>query len=62
MDERVKKWREKHPKCIYCRYCKTRSYGLEQIIIDKCIAKNKIIMFDSIPRWFCKLYEVEDYK
>lgn len=60
MDKEVYNWRKKHPKCIYCIYCRTRRFGIEQIVADECVAKDTIILFSSIPRWFCKLYKVRE--
>lgn len=60
MDDEVKKWREKHPKCIYCKYYRARRVGIEETIIEECVAKDKIITSSSIPRWFCKLYQVKE--
>ncbi len=60
MSDKIKKWREKHPKCIYCKYYRARRVGLEEVLIEECIAKSKMITFDSFPRWFCKLYSVKE--
>ena len=33
---------------------------MEEVIIEECAAKDKMITFNSIPRWFCKLYKVKE--
>ena len=59
-DREVYNWRKKHPKCIYCKYYSARRVGIEEVIIEECAAKDKMITFNSIPRWFCKLYKVKE--
>ena len=60
MDKEVYDWRRKHPKCNYCKYYRVRQVGIEEAIIEECIAKDKMISSNSIPRWFCKLYKVKE--
>jgi hypothetical protein len=59
-DWEVYNWRKKHPKCIYCKYYRARRVGIEEVIIEECAAKDKMITFNSIPRWFCKIYTVKE--
>lgn len=59
-DWEIYNWRKKHPKCIYCKYYSARRVGIEEVIIEECAAKDKMIIFNSIPRWFCKLYKVKE--
>lgn len=58
MDETVKEWREKHPKCIYCKYY--RAFSICHDSFTECSAKQKSIFFDCAPRWFCKIYTVKE--
>lgn len=58
MDKEVHDWRKKHPKCIYCKYY--RAFSICQDSFTECSAKQKSIIFDYAPRWFCKLYKVRE--
>ena len=60
-DWKAYNWRRKHPKCNYCKYYRVRRVGIEETIIEECIAKDKMIISNSIPRWFCKLYKVKEH-
>ena len=59
MDEKVYKYRKRHPCCNYCKYLElvVPPYN---IVSDyyKCQAKDKIIHFTEILR-LCSCYEVE---
>ena len=59
MDKEVYDWRKKHPKCVYCKYYNARRVGIEEVFVEECTAKDKMITSSSIPRWFCKLYKVK---
>lgn len=64
MDDKVYRYRKDHPKCKYCKFFKAyiRGIGIDEFYIQECIAKNKYIEFDSLPRRFCKCYEVDKEK
>lgn len=64
MDEKILKYRQKHAKCSYCKYCvyKADYQGGE---FAYCKAKHKpledlFIDMTKVPRWFCTCYEVND--
>lgn len=63
MNEKVRKYREKHKRCKYCTYLKPEYFGENSWYI--CKAKEKIIKdltpnMICVPRPFCKCYEVRD--
>ena len=64
MDEKMKKYREVHPKCKWCKYYRYRSpsskiLGLEVGDYEECILKDKIIYFVNWNH-FCKYYELKE--
>ena len=64
MDDKVYKYRKKHPKCKYCKFHKAyiRGIGIQEFYFQECTAKDKYIEFENLPRWFCKCYEVDKEK
>ena len=56
-------WRLNHPKCKFCQYLKFVSLPVGADYY-KCIAKDKIINYIGLPRYFCTCYKVklEDLK
>ena len=64
MDEKILKYRQKHAKFSYCKYCVYEAdyQGGE---FAYCEAKHKpladlFIDMTKVPRWFCTCYEVND--
>ena len=59
-------WRLNHPKCKFCQYLKFVSLPAYFAGTDyyRCIAKDKIINYIGLPRYFCSCYKVklEDLK
>lgn len=62
MNSKIQKYRKSHPKCKYCEYLKMESGKGIVPSFYKCIAKDKIIVYESIPKYFCSCYEVKDYE
>lgn len=62
MDDKVFRWRKNHPKCIFCKYYSARRVGIEEVIVQQCIAKDKFLndFTERIPRYFCETYEVKE--
>lgn len=58
MNDEVYMYRLTKPKCKYCKYFyyKFLSQGISYAEIQECVAKDKHIIFPSIPRPFCSLY------
>lgn len=48
---RIIKWREKHRRCRFCKFC----YVVPPCGNTRCKAKDKKV-FLRLPRWFCSLY------
>lgn len=61
MDTLIKKYRTRHKKCKWCKYCELQKTYLEYGVPDfyTCILKDKIIQFESLPR-LCKYYRLEE--
>jgi hypothetical protein len=53
MDREIIEYRQKHPKCKWCKYYK------HHYCYDTCELKNKIIYFINLLR-LCKYYQVEE--
>lgn len=68
MEYNIFTYRQKHPKCKYCKYLRLRgSHNICGIDYYLCIAKDKIIQdnmpnMTQVPRLFCSLYEVDENK
>lgn len=62
MDDKVFRWRNNHPKCIFCKYYSARRVGIEEVTVQQCIAKDKFLnnFTERIPRYFCETYEVKE--
>lgn len=54
MTDKVYKYRKEHKRCKYCRHC-WRQTGIFDYY---CCAKEKSLLFVSIPRPSCGCYEV----
>ena len=54
-------WREKHPKCKFCRYCEfvspSTKFGVMCPDYYKCEVKDRIIHLPNMPRPLCMCYE-----
>lgn len=50
-------WREKHPRCKFCEYCKDGPYS--NILGSHCEVKDKPIKNISMPRPWCKCFNVK---
>lgn len=50
---RIIKWRKKHRRCRFCKFC----YVVPPCGGTRCKAKDKNV-FLRLPRWFCSLYEL----
>ena len=64
MDEKVKKYRKKYPKCSWCKYYEhiyPKSY-LCFNDFEKCALKDNIIYFEKIKARLCRWYEVGEDK
>ena len=64
MDKEIKKYRENHPKCKWCKYYRYRSpsskiLGLEVGDYEECILKDKIIHFTNYYK-ICKYYKIKE--
>lgn len=60
MDENTIKYRQKHKRCRYCKYFRSRILPIPFLPeIKECLLKDKKIDYENIPR-FCKEYEVKD--
>lgn len=62
--DKITEYRNKHPRCRYCKYSK---YVTVPVLLwnscdyHECVLKNKIIkhwFYDSIAGMFCKYFEV----
>ena len=49
MDDKVFRWRKNHPKCIFCKYYSARRVGIEEVIVQQCIAKDKFL--NDLEMW-----------
>lgn len=63
MTKKVIDYRNKHKKCLYCKYLKYSSF-ISSCGFYKCEAKDKIIKDSmpnmlNVPRWFCSCYELD---
>ena len=63
MNKEILEYREKHPKCKWCRWYKYNTLKDCHWITcyGECILKDKIIHYDSILR-LCKYYKVKESK
>ena len=65
MDDKVKEYRRKHKRCIYCKYRQFHPYSTYYGVIIKswyeCKLSNKEISFPRAIR-ICKYYEVDENK
>lgn len=57
IDKAVIEYREKHPKCFFCKHFMESEFY--DGVIQECTAKRKWIDFPDMPRPFCKLYKVK---
>lgn len=59
MEEIILKYRQSHPKCKWCKFCKY-NYAPCNLTANwySCRVKDKIVNID-IPR-FCKYYQVKE--
>lgn len=53
-------WRDKHPRCCFCRWLKFEVIKVD-LPIDyyKCIVKDKIINCTNLPRPWCRCYQTK---
>lgn len=67
MTDKVKKYRERHKKCVYCKHLKLVFPKIDSIpTYFSCMAKRKIIR-DELPdmtniRRICSCYEIDENK
>ena len=56
-----REWRNKHPRCSFCKWLKLEVIKINLSIPDyyKCIVKNKIINCTDLPRPWCSCYETK---
>ena len=61
MDEKIKEYRVKHKKCIWCKYCVYKDWSDLYFANSyfECTLKDKIINFLYLPR-FCKYYTLKE--
>jgi len=61
MDKVMEEYRTKHPRCRYCKYCKTKEYGLGHEYTF-CDIKNKLIrdLKLTIGGMFCSCFRPSD--
>lgn len=61
MDREIIEYRQKHPKCKWCKYYKHHcdEVGIDIYCYDACELKDKIIYFINLLR-LCKYYQVEE--
>lgn len=61
MDREIIEYRQKHPKCKWCKYYKHYydEVGIDIYCYDTCELKDKIIYFINLLR-LCKYYQVEE--
>ena len=67
MDTKINEYRNKHPRCRYCKYSKyvTAPVLLWDCDYHECVLKDKIIkywFYNSIAGMFCKYFECGDIK
>ena len=60
VDEKMREYRESHKRCKFCSYCK-RGAPAEFPDWFECQLKDKIIHRTTMPRPWCKWFEVKDY-
>ena len=63
MDSKINEYRNKHPRCRYCKYFK---YRITPVLSDycECVLKDKLVKeyFLDIHGIFCKWFEVGDVR
>lgn len=61
MEKEIIEYRQKHPKCKWCKYYKHHygEVGIDIYCYDTCELKDKIIHFIDLLR-LCKYYQVEE--
>lgn len=52
-------WREKHPRCKFCEYCKNEPYSYKIGSFSRCEVKDKPIKNISMSRPWCKCFSVK---
>lgn len=59
-------WREKHPRCSFCKYnvftSPSDKYGISCPDYYRCKVKDRIIMRPDLPRPWCGCYKVKRVK
>lgn len=62
MNEIIKKYRAKHPRCEWCRWYRYNTKGFTYGIpsYEECILKDRIIKLNRIQAKICKYYEVKE--
>lgn len=51
----IKEYREKHKKCVYCKYCDTSLYE----VVNYCHARREYILFKKAKAKKCPLYDLD---